>query len=94
MGIKVFDLPPDGIVDGAVGEIDKKQSTSEDVKPQIITEQVSPEQSTDSDIPDPLPCPAKASWLKAETDIIVTARNTIESDVIVCLREFIIISSE
>ena len=41
MGIKVFDLPPDGIVDGAVGEIDKKQSTSEDVKPQIITEQVS-----------------------------------------------------
>ena len=43
MGIKVFDLPPDGIVDGAVGEIDKKQSTSEDVKPQIITEQVSPD---------------------------------------------------
>ena len=59
-----------------------------------LMSQLEPEQSTDSDIPDPLPCPAKASCPKAETDIIVTARNTIESDVIVCLREFIIISSQ
>ena len=36
MGIKVFDLPPEGLQDGAVAKID-------DVKPEIITEQVSPE---------------------------------------------------
>ena len=43
MGLKVFDLPPDGIQDGAEAQLDKTQSTSEEVKPQIITEQVSPE---------------------------------------------------
>jgi hypothetical protein len=30
----------------------------------------------------------------AETDMIVIARSTIESDVIVCLREFIILALE
>jgi len=43
MGLKVFDLPPDGIQDGAEAQLDKAQSTSEEVKPQIITEQVSPD---------------------------------------------------
>ena len=43
MGLKVFDLPPDGVQDGAEAQLDKIQSTSEEVKPQIITEQVSPE---------------------------------------------------
>ena len=36
MGIKVFDLPPEGLQDGAVAKID-------DAKPEIITEQLSPE---------------------------------------------------
>ena len=44
MGIKVFDLPPEGIQDGAVAKLDENMSTtSQDVKPEIITEQVSPE---------------------------------------------------
>ena len=43
MGLKVFDLPPNGIQDGAEAQLDKAQSTSEEVKPQIVTEQVSPE---------------------------------------------------
>ena len=42
MGLKMFDLPPDGMQDGAV-TLDKEQSTSTEVKPQIITEQVSPD---------------------------------------------------
>ena len=43
MGIKVFDLPPEGLQDGAVAKIDESNTTSQDVKPEIITEQVSPE---------------------------------------------------
>ena len=43
MGLKMFDLPPGGLADGAVAEVDKEQSTSTEVKPQIITEQVSPD---------------------------------------------------
>ena len=44
MGIKVFDLPPEGLQDGAVAKLDENMSTtSQDVKPEIITEQVSPE---------------------------------------------------
>ena len=43
MGLKMFDLPPDGLVDGAIAEVDKTQSTSKEIKPEIITEQVSPE---------------------------------------------------
>ena len=43
MGLKMFDLPPGGLADGAVAEVDKEQSTSVEVKPQIITEQVSPD---------------------------------------------------
>mgnify|MGYP001169289684 CR=1 FL=1 len=43
MGLKMFDLPPGGLADGAVAEVDKEQSTSAEVKPQIITEQVSPD---------------------------------------------------
>ena len=43
MGLKMFDLPPDGIQDGAVAKLDKEQSTSTEVKPQIVTEQVSPD---------------------------------------------------
>ena len=43
MGLKMFDLPPGGLADGAVAEVDKEQSTSTEIKPQIITEQVSPD---------------------------------------------------
>ena len=43
MGLKMFDLPPGGLADGAVAEVDKENSTSKDIKPEIITEQVSPE---------------------------------------------------
>ena len=43
MGLKMFDLPPGGLADGAVAEVDKENSTSVDIKPEIITEQVSPE---------------------------------------------------
>ena len=43
MGLKIFDLPPDGMQDGAEAKLDKEQSTSTEVKPQIITEQVSPD---------------------------------------------------
>ena len=43
MGLKMFDLPPGGLGDGAVAEVDKEQSTSTEIKPQIITEQVSPD---------------------------------------------------
>ena len=43
MGLKMFDLPPGGLADGAVATVDKEQSTSAEVKPQIITEQVSPD---------------------------------------------------
>ena len=43
MGLKMFDLPPGGLADGAVATVDKEQSTSTEVKPQIVTEQVSPD---------------------------------------------------
>ena len=43
MGLKMFDLPPGGLADGAVATVDKEQSTSTEIKPQIITEQVSPD---------------------------------------------------
>ena len=43
MGLKMFDLPPDGLKDGAVATVDKENSTSTEVIPQIITEQVSPD---------------------------------------------------
>ena len=43
MGLKIFDLPPDGMQDGAQATLDKEQSTSTEVKPQIVTEQVSPD---------------------------------------------------
>jgi len=43
MGLKIFDLPPDGMQDGAEAKLDKEQSTSTEVKPQIVTEQVSPD---------------------------------------------------
>jgi len=43
MGLKIFDLPPDGLKNDAVATVDKEQSTSAEIKPQIITEQVSPD---------------------------------------------------
>ena len=43
MVLKMFDLPPDGLKDGAVATVDKENSTSTEVIPQIITEQVSPD---------------------------------------------------
>ena len=44
MGIKVFDLPPEGLQDGSVAKLDESMSTTlQDAKPEIITEQVSPE---------------------------------------------------
>jgi hypothetical protein len=43
MGIKVFDLPPNGIQDGNIASLDAESTTSKDEIPQIITEQISPE---------------------------------------------------
>ncbi len=55
MGIKVFDLPPDGMVDGEQAKLNEEQTENSDKifsqkeesslegKPEIITEQVSPE---------------------------------------------------
>lgn len=43
MGLKMFDLPPGGLKDGSIATVDKIQSTSKEIKPEIITEQVSPE---------------------------------------------------
>ena len=43
MGIKVFDLPPNGLQDGNIASLDAESTTSKDEIPQIITEQISPE---------------------------------------------------
>ena len=40
MGLKMFDLPPGGLADGAVAEVDKENSTSADIKPEIIIKEV------------------------------------------------------